>query len=421
VATAPRIELPGDKSLTLRALVLAALATGDSTIEHPLTGLDARSMATVLRGLGVRISPLRGRRICVQGVGLKGLRQPRGSLHCGNSGTTARLLLGILAACPFLVRITGDASLRRRPMRRVTTPLERMGASFRELAGDGLPLEVCGGRLHAIEVATEVASAQVKSAILLAGLVAGVEVAVTEPLRSRDHTERMLQALEVEVDVQGTTVRLRPVDAIPSFEARVPGDPSSAAFLIAAALLAGRGEVTLGEVALNPTRTGFLEVLRRMGAEVRVKEASRFLGEPVGEITVTGADLRGADVAPDEVPSLIDEIPVLAVLAGASAGTTTFRGVSELRRKESDRLHLLARNLQAVGVEARATEDTLRVIGASRPPRGRVDTGVDHRMAMAFAALGRMPGAAVRLSERESPDVSYPHFFRDLEWAAPRG
>lgn len=407
--------------MTLRALLLASLATEGSTIEHPLTGLDARSMATVLRRLGVQVSALRGSRVRVEGVGLKGWRQPRGSLHCGNSGTTARLLLGVLAACPFVVRVTGDASLRRRPMRRVTGPLGRMGASFTELAGDGLPLVVAGGPLQGIEFATEVASAQVKSALLLAGLVAGVEVSVTEPMRSRDHTERMLRALGVGVDVQGRTVRLRPVDRLPSFAARVPGDPSSAAFLIAAALLAGRGEVTVGEVALNPTRTGFLEVLRRMGAEVEVRETSSFLGEPVGEIRVIGSGLCGADVAPGEVPSLIDEIPVLAVLAGASTGTTTFRGVSELRRKESDRLHLLASNLQAVGVEARATEDALQVSGASRPPRGRVDTGADHRMAMAFAALGRMPGAAVRLSERESPDVSYPHFFRDLELAAPRG
>lgn len=423
------MELPGDKSLTHRALVLAALATGESTIEHPLTSLDARSMAGALRRLGISISPLRGGSVRVVGKGLRGLAQPNGSLNCGNSGTAARFLLGLLASCPFPARVTGDASLRRRPMRRVTRPLQQMGASITEFAGDGLPLEIRGGPLQPIDYVSDTASAQVKSAILFAGLVGGVVVSVTEPVRSRDHTERMLRALGAAVEVRETTVRLTPVDSISPFTATVPGDPSSAAFLIAAALLVGRREMTLREIAINPTRIGFIRVLRRMGADIEVREVSEFLGEPVGDVIVRGSTLSSTEVHADEVPSLIDEIPVLAVVASAASGTTTFHGVSELRVKESDRLTLLAANLDSVGADCRVAGDVLHVDGLSRPPRGAVQTGFDHRMAMAFAVMSRMPGASLRLSECESPRISYPGFFRDLELVvsapastpAPRG
>jgi 3-phosphoshikimate 1-carboxyvinyltransferase len=414
------IELPGDKSLTHRALLLAALACGESTIEHPLTSLDVRSMAAALRRLGVAVSPLRGR-LRVRGGGLAGLTKPEGGLHCGNSGTAARFLLGVLAACPFTARVTGDRSLRGRPMRRVTHPLQQMGATFVELGGDGLPLEVRGGALRSIDYATETASAQVKSAILFAGLVAGVAVSVTEPFLSRDHTERMLRALGASVIVDDTTVRFKPVDEIPSFDATIPGDPSSAAFLVAAALLAGTGEVTLRNMLVNPTRLGFVQVLRRMGADIEIREFSECLGEPVGEVLVRASDLWGTEVHAHEVPSLIDEIPVLAVVATAAAGQTTFKGVSELRVKESDRLNLLAANLTSVGAECRAEDETLQVSGMSKPPRGAVETGFDHRMAMAFAVMGRMRGGSVELSEDRSPQVSYPGFFKDLDRVVTRG
>jgi 3-phosphoshikimate 1-carboxyvinyltransferase len=420
VTARPEIELPGDKSLTHRALLLAALASGESIIERPLRSLDTGSMAAALRRLGVSITPLR-EQVRVVGNGLAGLTQPSGSLHCGNSGTAARFLLGVLAASPLSVRVTGDASLRRRPMRRVTNPLKKMGGTIIELAGDGLPVEVRGAPLESLEYESDTASAQVKSAILFAGLVAGVPVAVTEPFLSRDHTERMLRALGVDVFANETTITLTPVESIPSFDATIPGDPSSGAFAIAAALLAGTGEVTLRNMLVNPTRLGFVRVLRRMGADIEVREFSESLGEPVGEVVVRESRLSGTEVKAHEVPSLIDEIPVLAVLATAATGKTTFKGVSELKVKESDRLILLAANLAAVGAECRVVGDTLHVCGMSKPPRGAVETGFDHRMAMAFAVLDRMPGASVALSEVRSPRVSYPGFFRDLDRLTTRG
>ncbi len=420
MSAGPDIDLPGDKSLTHRALVLAALANGESVLHHPLTSLDARSMAAALRKLGVSVSPLRSA-VRVNGRGLRSFSQPTGSIHCGNSGTAARFLLGLLAASPLVVRVTGDRSLRRRPMRRVTEPLSRMGASFIEFAGDGLPVEVRGGRVRPLDYASDTASAQVKTALLLAGLIGGVEVSVTEPVRSRDHTERMLRALGVDVETQNTTVHLSPTDSLPRFTGRVPGDPSAAAFLIAGALMTGLPQFTLRNMAINPTRVGFVNALCRMGADITIREVSEFLGEPVGEVVVRASKLSGTTVEAHEVPTLIDEIPVLAVLASTCSGTTTFRGVSELRIKESDRLALLASNLVAVGADCQASGDVLEVDGMSRPPKGSIETGNDHRMAMAFATLDRMPGASIRLSETESPRVSYPAFFEDLDRVAPRG
>ncbi len=402
--------------------MLAALASGISVVERGLTSLDARSMAGALRRLGIEITPLRhGRNVHVVGRGLRGLRRPDTSLHCGNSGTAARFLLGLLAGYPYTVRVTGDASLRGRPMRRVTRPLTEMGASFREENGDGLPVVVTGGGLRPLTHRSVTASAQVKGALILAGLVSGVTVTVIEPARSRDHTERMLKALGAPIEANGLTVRFEPPDRLPTFSLCVPGDPSSAAFLLGAALLADEGELIVEGVGLNPTRTGYLDVLRRMGAVVETSEATRALGEPVGDVLVRPSRLGGTEVTEDEVPSLIDEIPILAVLASRAEGETVFRGVGELRVKESDRLNLLAQNLRRLGVEAEAGEQTLAVRGAERPPRGLVDTASDHRLAMAFAVLGTVQGADVKLSEDSSPAVSYPFFFRDLRSIVDHG
>lgn len=410
------VRPPGDKSITHRALVLGALGEGRTELTGALTSLDVRSMARVLRQLGVRMSALRpGARVVVQGRGLGGLRRPRAVLDCGNSGTSARFMLGTLAGFPFAARITGDASLRRRPMRRVTAPLAQMGARFEEPNGDGLPLVVHGGCLRALHYQLPVAAAQVKGALLLAGLTGGVPVQLREPGQSRDHTERMLQALGVRLTVSGLTVSLEPPERLAAFELAIPGDISSAAFLIGAALLGGRGELVLRDVGVNPTRVGSLRVLERMGAAIEVQPHRLVLGEPVADIVVNPSALRACTVEPVEVPSLIDEIPMLAVLAARAEGESVFRGVQELRVKESDRLMLIARNLRAVGVEAEASGDTLTVVGTDQPPRGNVDTARDHRLAMAFAVLGSLPGAAVRLSERASVAVSYPEFFDDLK------
>ena len=410
----PTVRPPGDKSITHRALLLAALADGTSRLERPLTSLDARSMAAALRALGIAVSPLRrGAPVTVAGRGLRGLRPPAGTVNCGNSGTTARFLLGTLAAFPFAVRLTGDASLRRRPMRRLTGPLGMMGARFEEEAGDGLPLTVRGGTLAPLDYAMPVATAQVKSALLFAGLAGHVPVRLTEPAPSRDHTERMLAGLGVRLERGNGTVALTPAERLPAFALGVPGDISSAAFLIAAGLLSGR-EVVIEAVGTNPTRAGVLRVLQRMGAPIVAAPQGAALGEPVADLHVAPGELRACEVAAEEVPSVIDEIPVLAVLASRARGESVFHSVGELRVKESDRLALLASNLRAVGVTAEASADTLWVTGSDRPPRGRVETARDHRLAMAFAVLGTVPGAKIALSETASVAVSYPGFFDDL-------
>jgi len=406
---------PGDKSITHRALVLASLASGTSTVRGALTSLDARSTARAFRALGIEMSPLRlGASVSIKGRGLRGLKAPSSTLDCGNSGTAARFLLGVLSGFSFPARLTGDASLRRRPMRRVTAPLGLMGARFEEENGDGLPIVVHGGTLKSLEYDSPTGSAQVKGALLFAGLVGGVPVKIREPVNSRDHSERMLRALGVRVVSDGTTVRLTPPESIPPFEAQIPADPSSAACLVAAALLAQRGELQIRRVGVNPTRTGYLQVLERMGARVQLTPTGEAIGEPLATLMVRPARLRGVEVSPEEVPSLIDEIPILAVLAARAEGESVFRGVQELRVKESDRLSLLAQNLRAVGVSADATADTLHVRGTEKRPRGSVVTARDHRLAMAFAVLNTLPGADIKLSEKASVAVSYPRFFEHL-------
>jgi len=417
------VRPPGDKSITHRALILASLVPGTSVVRQALTSADARSTAACLRALGVPVGALRpGAAVKVQGGTW---RRPARPLHCGNSGTTARLLLGPLAARPFAARLTGDASLRRRPMRRVTVPLREMGARIDEGPHDGLPLEIRGGRLGPLDWTLPVATAQVKSALLLAGLVGGVAVSVREPVRSRDHTERMLRALGVPLTQRGTTAAIAAVpgwlDGCPPLDWTVAGDVSSAAFLVAAGLLADAGDLRIADVGLNPTRTGFLSVLARMGATVDREAVRDQCGEPVGDLIVRPAALHGTEVGASEIPSLIDEVPILAVLASRADGETVFREVGELRVKESDRLGLLAQNLRAVGGVAEVSGSDLRVRGTDRPPRGRVDTARDHRLAMAFAVLGRLPGAEVELSEDASMAVSYPGFLDDLERIAAHG
>jgi len=344
-------------------------------------------------------------------------------LHCGNSGTTARLLLGILAGQRFAATLTGDASLRRRPMRRVTEPLRAMGARIAEERGDALPLTIRGGRLRPLTYTTPVASAQIKSAVLLAGLTGHVAVTIREPYRSRDHTERLFVHLGLGLHERDGAIVYEPSSpsVIPSFRLAVPGDASSAAFLVAAAALAEGGELLVENVGVNPTRTGFLVVLERMGGHVERVNLRDEGGEPVADLVARPARLRGTEVAAGEVPTLVDEVPILAVLASRAEGETVFREVGELRVKESNRLELIAANLRAVGVEAEARGNDLHVCGATQPPRGRVETARDHRLAMAFAVLGTVPGADVRLSERASVAISYPQFFRDLRRIGEEG
>lgn len=407
------VRPPGDKSISHRVLMLAALARGTSELTGLLTGADVKSTARVLRQLGAKISPIRSG-VTVQ-VSRAPLTAPRARLDCGNSGTTARLILGILAGQKFAATLTGDASLRRRPMRRVTEPLREMGARFTQ-KGDGLPLTIRGGTLRGLTYTSPVASAQVKSALLLAGLTGGVPVTIREPYRSRDHTERLFAHLGLSIHVKDSAIVFEPSHSIvPSFHLSVAGDISSAAFLAAAAILAEEGELLIENVGVNPTRTGFLVVLERMGAHVERINLRDQGGEPVADLIVRPATLRGTEVTAAEIPTLVDEVPVLAVLASRAQGTTVFREVGELRVKESNRLELIAQNLRAVGARAEVRGDDLHVEGGDTRPAGRVETASDHRLAMAFAVLGLVRGAKVTLSEKKSVAISYPGFFRDLK------
>jgi 3-phosphoshikimate 1-carboxyvinyltransferase len=404
------VRVPGDKSITHRVLLLAGITRGTSHIGGALTSLDAQSSARVLRQLGADVSPLRsGTTVAVRGRGR--FRPPEHPLFCGNSGTTTRLLLGLLAAHRFSATLTGDQSLRRRPMRRVTLPLAAMGARFPEQNGDGLPLTIRGARLQPLRYDMPVSSAQIKSALLLAGMAGTVDVSLREPNgRSRDHTERLLQAFGYAVTEKDGWIDFTPSGQLEPFDIQVPGDPSSAAFLVGAAVMADAGELRITGVGVNPTRTGFLEVLARMGGKVRMENQTTHYGEPVGDLIIQPGPLRATEVAAGEIPGLIDEIPLLAVLASRASGTTTFREVGELRVKESDRLGLIAENLRAVGADAEVSGNDLIVEGSERAPRGKVRTAADHRLAMAFAVLGKASGGQIRIDNMACAAVSFPAF-----------
>jgi 3-phosphoshikimate 1-carboxyvinyltransferase len=404
------VRVPGDKSITHRLLMLAAMTRGVSHIRRPLTSLDARSTARVLRQLGADVSALRSdSTVTLTGRGR--FLAPGARLHCGNAGTTARLLAGLLAAHRFTAELTGDASLRRRPMRRVTQPLALMGARTDPPEADRLPFAIRGGALSPLRWDLPVSSAQIKTCLLLAGLAGGVGVSLREPAgRSRDHTERLLRAMGYTVAERRGRVEFEPDGRLAPFEADVPADPSSAAFLIGAALLAVKGELVLPAVGINPTRVGFLAVLERMGAALGFQDLAESWGEPTGTVVVRAGALSATEVVAGEIPSLVDEVPMLAVLATRAAGVTAFRQVGELRVKESDRLTLLAENIRSVGGRAELQGEDLLVEGSDRPPRGSVLTEGDHRIAMAFSVLGTVRGARVAVDDPDCAEVSFPGF-----------
>jgi 3-phosphoshikimate 1-carboxyvinyltransferase len=389
------------------------MADGESTIHGILDSEDVRSTAAVLRALGVQI-PAFSQAIAVRGLGLRGLRAPRGSLDCGNSGTTTRLMAGVVAAHPFSARFVGDESLSRRPMKRIAEPLTYMGAQFEFEDGDGLPMTVNGLDLRSVDWDTGGSSAQVKSAILLAGLTAGVEVRVTEKSLSRDHTERMLRAMGVDVENDRHQVCLRPTNRLTPLEIKVPADPSSAAFFVALASLASAGELILTDVGLNPTRTGFFAALRRMGASVHEEKEISSAGEDIGSVHVTPAQLRSTRVTADQIPALIDELPLLACLAAGAAVDLEITGAAELRVKESDRISAVVQNLRAVGAQADELPDGMRVWPGRRDFSGTVDPRGDHRIAMAFGVLGAATGNRIKVKNPECVAVSYPGFWEDL-------
>ena len=408
------IDVPGDKSVSHRALMLAALAQGQSRIRHILRSEDVESTAHVLRTLGVDV-PRLGGDVTVGGRGPKGLLAPASNLNCGNSGTTARLIMGVAAAQSFPSTFTGDVSLSRRPMRRVAAPLEAMGARVEFLnADDGLPLVVHGARLGRIEWRLDTASAQVKSAILLAAICAEVPAIIHEPAPSRDHTERFLRAQGAAIRSRDGRLELDAGGPLAPLDVQIPGDPSAAAFFAALGALADSGALRLRAVGLNPGRTGFIDVLRRMGADIAVEERVESGPEPIGDVVVRPGALRATSIAAGEVPSLIDELPVLACVAARADGETVIRGAAELRVKESDRIATVVANLRAIGVQAEELPDGMRIVGTQAPLKGAVRTHGDHRLAMAFGVLGSAAGADIAIDDPECVTVSYPEFWRDL-------
>jgi 3-phosphoshikimate 1-carboxyvinyltransferase len=410
-----RLRVPGDKSIAHRYALFAAMAEGRSTLAHFAPGADCRSTLTCLRELGVEIEDGPASTVAVLGRGFGQLRSPGRPLDAGNSGTTMRLLAGVLAGHPFSSTLVGDASLSRRPMRRVTAPLERMGARIEATDGHA-PLTIHGARLHAIAHESETPSAQVKSAVLLAGLHADGTTSVREPAATRDHTERAVTAFGGRVTVDGLTVSVAGRQRLHGRPLTVPGDFSSAAFWLVAAAALPESRVEIDDVGLNPTRTALLGVLRRFGARVTVDVAVTDAGEPRGVVTVEHDRSGTLTIAPDEVPSLIDELPAIAALA-AHGGQVEVRGASELRVKESDRIATLVAGFRALGIDADERPDGFvvgRPAGASRPRGGTADARGDHRMAMAFAIAALAADGPSTIDGAEAVGISYPGFFETL-------
>ena len=412
------VQVPGDKSLSHRALMLAAMTVGETRITGLLEGEDVLATLSALRGLGVGIEKTGDGAYCVQGVGVGGLAEPDRVLDLGNAGTGARLLTGLLAGHGFTTFLSGDASLRKRPMGRVIKPLTEMGASFLARSGDRLPLAVTGRTsLTPIEYEQPVASAQVKSAILLAGLHAPGKTTVIEPAPSRDHTERMLRHIGAEVVTEAlkdgrSAITVTGQPELASVDLPVAGDPSSAAFvMVAAALTAGSG-VHIDNVGLNPLRTGLFTCLDEMGVALRTGNGALSAGEPASWIEVDFSDIAAIDVPPDRAPSMIDEYPILAVAAACGRGRTRMTGLGELRVKESDRLAAIANGLAAAGVTVEMGEDSLIIEGCDGPPKGgcTIDAAHDHRIAMSFLVLGMVSQEPIEVTGAETIDTSFPGF-----------
>lgn len=421
-----KVEVLGDKSVSHRTALLGALASGTTKVRRFLTSDDCLATLGCLRQLGVEWrleeeAPGVGT-LELDGVGLRGLREPANVLDANNSGTTLRLLSGILAGQPFVSVLTGDDSLRERPVGRVVEPLRLMGAQLLARDNDRLPpLAIRGGGLKGIHYRLPVASAQVKSAVLLAGLFAEGETVVEEPFASRDHTERLLRAMGVDLKREGPGVRLAPPTTLSPLDLEVPGDVSSAAFWLVAGSIHPDAEIVLPKVNVNPTRSGLLDVLSMMGAKIDIGE-QRIVGEePVADITVRSARLQGVEVGGELIPRLLDELPVLAVAATFAEGRTVVRDAAELRVKESDRIAALVRELSRMGAQIEEKQDGFIIEGGGGLRGGEVDGRGDHRLTMALAVAGLVADGETFVEDEESVSVSYPGFWQDLEQVAASG
>lgn len=414
-----KIRVPGDKSISHRAVMFGALAEGTTEINHFLQGADCLSTISCFRSMGIAIdNDSAQNRVLVRGKGLHGLRQPSGILDVGNSGTTMRLMSGILCGQPFSSTMTGDESIQKRPMGRVIEPLTQMGAAIRSLNQDNCaPLLVQGqsGPLHGISYRSPVASAQVKSAVLLAGLYGDGPTSVTEPYVSRNHTEIMLKLLGAKIDTKDTTATILPDPRLYGEKITVPGDISSAAYFIAAGLMLPDSEILVKNVGINPTRDGILRVCRMMGADIRIENIRNTDSEAVADIMVRYSELKGAEIGGGLIPTLIDELPVIAVMACMAKGTTVIKDAAELKVKESNRIDVMVRNLSLMGAKVTATEDGM-IIEGGYPLKGAViNSKADHRIAMSFAIAALAAEGTTEILGAECVDISYPGFYSDLK------
>jgi 3-phosphoshikimate 1-carboxyvinyltransferase len=415
--TAPlkgEIKVPGDKSISHRAVMFGSIANGITKVENFLPGDDCLSTISCFRNLGVEIDQ-NGSDVTIHGTGLDGLKKPVETLYVGNSGTTIRLMMGILSGLPFETSLEGDDSIAKRPMTRVTVPLTKMGADISgRNNGEFTPLTVKGKKLSGITYELPVASAQVKSAILLAGLQAAGETTVKEPVKTRDHTERMIRQFGGVVEQQGDQVTVKGGQELTAANIIVPGDISSAAFFLAAGSITPGSDILLKNVGLNPTRTGIIDVLKDMGADISIQQLDERMSEPSGDIRVRHSQLKGTVVEGNLIPRLIDEIPVIALLATQAVGRTVIKDAAELKVKETNRIDTVVRELTKLGAKIEATEDGMIIEGKSSLNGGTVSAHGDHRIGMMLSIAALISNGEVSLEESDSVAVSYPEFFEDL-------
>lgn len=408
------ITVPGDKSISHRGIMLGALANGTTSITNFLKGADCLSTISCFQKMGIEIEETENE-ILVHGKGLHGLSAPKEILDAGNSGTTTRLISGILAGQNFSCDLTGDASIQKRPMKRIMTPLSMMGADITSVHNNGCaPLHIKGAPLKGISYQSPVASAQVKSCVLFAGLYADEKTSVTEPFLSRNHSELMLSSFGASVQTCGTTATIEPEPVLTAQKVEVPGDISSAAFFIAAGLLIPGSELLIKNVGINPTRDGILRVCRQMGANLELLNTRTQCGEPVADILVKHSELNGTVIEGDLIPTLIDELPVIAVMAACANGETIIRNAEELKVKESNRLEIIVHHLSEMGCDITGTEDGM-IIRGGKPLHGAVlDSHLDHRIAMSFAVAGLVADGETEITNADCVNISYPGFYRDL-------
>lgn len=408
-----KLTIPGDKSISHRAVMFGALAQGTTRITHFLEGADCLSTISCFQAMGIHIQKNKDE-VLVEGKGLHGLQAPLDILDVGNSGTTTRLISGILAGQDFTSRLTGDASICQRPMGRIITPLSLMGAQITSQNQNGCaPLTIQGGHLHGIHYQSPVASAQVKSCVLLAGMYADAPTSVTEPVLSRNHTELMLNYFGAQVTSKGTTASILPQPDLKARDITVPGDISSAAYFIAAGLLVPGSEILLCNVGINPTRDGLLRVCQAMGGDITLLNV-RNDGEPTADLLIRSSSLHGTEIKGEIIPTLIDEIPMIAVMAAFAEGTTVIRDAAELKVKESDRIQVMTDNLTRMGADVEALPDGMIIHGGKPLHGATIDSHKDHRIAMSFAVAGGICEGSLTITDGECVNISYPEFYTNL-------